>query len=271
MNITKMQRTFFIGLLAFILMCGWYGVPSARGKNLGEKVENINVRTSDGTVGRKFLLTASIPDPGRMTLVGDLKDGRATGAHSITTKDTKTLIAYSKNTDISPDSATVSEENQDETDTQKEKPVNTPREKEPVAKTKPEEKELPAKGPEKEQVNPSPKKGNINWLDKGMLCSTYGNHKAAIEYFTKAIALAPQNSMAYFNQGISYGELGEYNKAIASIDKALELSPEDGMYLYGRGRVYLLAGYKDEALEDFKRAAALGNNDAREYLETNGE
>ncbi|MGD8270949.1 MAG: tetratricopeptide repeat protein [Desulfobacterales bacterium] len=119
---------------------------------------------------------------------------------------------------------------------------------------------------------PAPvKKDAQYWFDKGALVSTYGNNKAAIQYFHKAIVLDPNFSKAYFSQGVSYGQLGQYQKAIAQINMALQKEPQNSLYYYGRGRVYLLWGDKDKALVDFKKAAELGDEDAIEYLEYIGE
>ena len=109
------------------------------------------------------------------------------------------------------------------------------------------------------------------WFKKGALLSTYGNHKAAVQYFQKAISLDPNFSKAYFSQGVSYGQLGQYPKAVAQINMALKMEPQNGMYYYGRGRVYLIWGDKAKAMEDFKKAAELGDEDAMNYLEYIGE
>ena len=113
----------------------------------------------------------------------------------------------------------------------------------------------------------TPVKNADYWFDKGALCATYGNDKAAIKFFQKVIELDPQRSGAYFAQGISYGQLEQYDKALPLIDKAIEMAPENGLYIYGRGRVHLLAGYKQMALADFKKAAELDDEDAQAYLE----
>jgi tetratricopeptide (TPR) repeat protein len=105
------------------------------------------------------------------------------------------------------------------------------------------------------------------WFDKGALCATYGNDRAAIKYFQKTISLDPGRSGAFFEQGISYGQLGEFDKAIRLINKALEMEPQNGLYLYGRGRVHLLAGETENATVDFKKAAELEDEDAQNYLE----
>ena len=106
------------------------------------------------------------------------------------------------------------------------------------------------------------------WFDKGALCATYGNEKAAINYYQKAIKIDPKRSGAYFAQGVSYGQLGDFVKALPLIDKAIEMEPQNGLFIYGRGRVHLLAGYRQMALADFKKAAELDDEDAQTYMET---
>ena len=110
------------------------------------------------------------------------------------------------------------------------------------------------------------KRDALYWYDKGSICATYGNDRAAIRHFKKAIKQDPQNAIFYFSLGVSYGEMGEYAKAIMYIDKALEFNPMKGLYYYGRGRVWLLSGKKSKAMKDFLQAKNLGSIDARKYL-----
>jgi tetratricopeptide (TPR) repeat protein len=133
-----------------------------------------------------------------------------------------------------------------------------------------QEKAAPQGQTAKKAAKPVKKDADF-WFNKGALLSTYGNNKAAVQYFQKAIALDPNFSRAYFSQGVSYGQLGQYPKAIAQINMALKMEPQNGMYYYGRGRVYLLWGDKAKAMEDFKKAAELGDEDALNYLEYIGE
>jgi tetratricopeptide (TPR) repeat protein len=104
------------------------------------------------------------------------------------------------------------------------------------------------------------------WFRKGALCATYGNDRAAIAYFNKALALNPGHRGAHFSKGVSYGQLGHYQKALDAIDKAIALEPGNGHFYYGRGRVQLLAGRKSQAMLDFRKAADLGDEDAQIYL-----
>jgi tetratricopeptide (TPR) repeat protein len=129
------------------------------------------------------------------------------------------------------------------------------------------QKKVPAKSQTAKKSSKPVKKDADYWFNKGALVSTYGNNKAAVRYFQKAIALNPNFSRAYFSQGVSFGQLGEYPKAIAQINRALKMEPQNGLYYYGRGRVYLLSGDKTKAMEDFKKAADLGDEDALDYLD----
>jgi tetratricopeptide (TPR) repeat protein len=133
-----------------------------------------------------------------------------------------------------------------------------------------QEKTTPKSQTAKKTAKPVKKDADF-WFNKGALLSTYGNNKAAVQYFQKAIALDPNFSRAYFSQGVSYGQMGQYPKAIAQINMALKMEPQNGMYYYGRGRVYLLWGDKAKATDDFKKAAELGDEDALNYLEYIGE
>jgi tetratricopeptide (TPR) repeat protein len=117
--------------------------------------------------------------------------------------------------------------------------------------------------PKNQTTGKAVKKDADFWFNKGALLSTYGNHKAAVQYFQKAISLNPNFSKAYFSQGVSYGQLGQY--------MALKQEPQNGLYYYGRGRVYLLWGDKAKAMDDFKKAAEFGDEDALNYLEYIGE
>lgn len=104
------------------------------------------------------------------------------------------------------------------------------------------------------------------WVRKGMICSTYGNDAAAVKYFEKALKLSPKRADIWFNQGISYGEIGDFVEAVMALNKALELGYPEGAGLYGRARIYLLADETERALEDIRHAAALGYDEAIEYL-----
>jgi hypothetical protein len=183
-----------------------------------------------------------LPEMGKMVFEFDMKDGRARGNFMVMTEDIKAMVAQFKNMgQLAP----------------------APKEVVEAPQASPEAEV----GEEGEPVEPPKEDPAMQWFGKGALCATYGNDKAAVEYYKKVLELDPENSEAYFQQGVSYGELGKYEEAISSINKAVEIGQRKGLYFYGRGRVYLLSGDEAKASEDFKEAAALGHGDAQEYLE----
>ncbi|MBU4002572.1 MAG: tetratricopeptide repeat protein [Proteobacteria bacterium] len=104
------------------------------------------------------------------------------------------------------------------------------------------------------------------WADKAGLCATYGNDKAAVGYYQKAIDLNPNQSDLYYFKGMCLGELGEYEKAMEAVNKAISMNPEKAGYLYGRGRLGLKAGHKESAMADLESAAKAGDRDAKNHL-----
>jgi tetratricopeptide (TPR) repeat protein len=121
---------------------------------------------------------------------------------------------------------------------------------------------------QKAAAGPEPRDAE-SWFRKGACVATYGNNKAAVGYFTKAIALNPNHGGAWFSRGVSYGQLGLYPQGIESINRAIAMEPQNGLYYYGRARVVLLSGDREKAWEDFRKAADLGDEDAQKYLKKN--
>ena len=62
-------------------------------------------------------------------------------------------------------------------------------------------------------------------LGRGRACLNKGKYDDAIEDYDKAIALAPNDAIAYYNRGVAYYEKGDKEQAIADFRKALEINP----------------------------------------------
>ena len=105
------------------------------------------------------------------------------------------------------------------------------------------------------------------WLDQGGLFATYGNYKAAVAAYQKALTLDANNSKAYFNLAVAHTELGELNLALEEINRAIGLDPGQNRYYYGRAWLLLRLGRKREAMDSFKKAAEMGSLDAIAYLQ----
>src|SRR3990170_5551095 len=102
------------------------------------------------------------------------------------------------------------------------------------------------------------KKGRQYWLNK--------EYDKAIEAFTSAIALDPNDAVAYNNRGVVYGrDKGQYDRAIEDFNKAIQLDPNDAAAYNNRGLAYDDKGQYDRAIEDYNKAIALDPNLAAAY------
>ncbi len=71
----------------------------------------------------------------------------------------------------------------------------------------------------------------LDWYLKGN--NTWSFEKQ-VEYYTKAIELAPEWAYPYNNRGVAYFNLAEFDKAKADFDMALKLKPGYKLALQNR-------------------------------------
>lgn len=103
------------------------------------------------------------------------------------------------------------------------------------------------------------------WFDKG--CKRYqeGDLKGAVEAYTEAIVLKPEEIGSYFNRGIAYLKLGMHDKAIDDYNKVIALNPDYAEAYNNRGWAYLQKGLSDLAIQDCNKALVLDPNMATAY------
>jgi tetratricopeptide (TPR) repeat protein len=109
---------------------------------------------------------------------------------------------------------------------------------------------------------------------KGIVYQNQGNHKLALESFSKAIELDP-GSAKYFNaRGVVYRLLNEFDLALADYNKAISLDPTIPHTFVNRASVYLKRKDHAAALKDLDEAIRLDksidtayNNRANTYIE----
>lgn len=77
-----------------------------------------------------------------------------------------------------------------------------------------------------------------------------GKLDAAIEDYTKIIAIEPENADAFARRGDVFLQKSDYDKAIADYDKSLEIKSDDFFTFYNRGRAYYKKGDYEKAIED---------------------
>src|SRR3972149_6953418 len=101
------------------------------------------------------------------------------------------------------------------------------------------------------------KKGRQYWLNK--------EYDSAIEAFTSAIALNPNDADAYNGRGVAYNDKGQYDRAIEDYNKAIQLDPNYAYAYNNRGNAYNKKGQYDKAIENYNKAIQLDPNHAYAY------
>lgn len=108
------------------------------------------------------------------------------------------------------------------------------------------------------------------WIDKGDRHVHNEEYNTAVECYTKAIELDPDNAGAYFKRHKAYNALGDIEPAVADVTTAIELDPANYQYYYVRGFLYNVEQEYTLAVADLDRSIAL-KPDARRnglaYLE----
>lgn len=91
------------------------------------------------------------------------------------------------------------------------------------------------------------------------------DYKGAIENFTQAIRLNPNDAQAYSNKGLAHAALGDQQGAMEDFNQALRLDPQLTTTYYNRG--FIRANLQDYqgAIEDFNQAIRFNPNDADTY------
>jgi tetratricopeptide (TPR) repeat protein len=92
-----------------------------------------------------------------------------------------------------------------------------------------------------------------------------GDFKGAIEAYTEAIALKPEEITAYINRGIAYIELRMHDEAIDDYNTVLAMNPGYSEAYNNRGWAYLRKGLFDLAIRDCTKALTLDPNMATAY------
>jgi tetratricopeptide (TPR) repeat protein len=110
----------------------------------------------------------------------------------------------------------------------------------------------------------NPNNANL-YYNRGFVYIKLGNNKGAIEDYTQALRLNPKYTKAYNNRGFVYIKLGNNKGAIEDYTQALRLEPNYADAYYNRGLVRTNLGDNKGAIEDYNQALRLNPNDAKAY------
>jgi len=102
-------------------------------------------------------------------------------------------------------------------------------------------------------------------LEDGVSLRQGGRSREAIDVLNRALTHNP-TAIGYHERGKAYLELGMYQKAVEDFSAALEMEPNQRGSLFGRGKAKWKLGFKQSAAEDMKKAAALGQGQAKRWL-----
>jgi predicted O-linked N-acetylglucosamine transferase (SPINDLY family) len=91
----------------------------------------------------------------------------------------------------------------------------------------------------------------------GVLAGQTGDLDGAIQYFDRAIAIAPGNAGAHCNRGLALKQLNQPDAALACFDRAIALDPGSVIAYYSRAETYKDLGRADEALASYAQAIAI--------------
>ncbi|MGD2038695.1 MAG: tetratricopeptide repeat protein, partial [Desulfobacterales bacterium] len=91
-------------------------------------------------------------------------------------------------------------------------------------------------------------------FEKGLKALGQQRYDEAIQAFSTAIEIIPQDYQAYNYRGVARALKGNYSKALADYDKAIEIRPRYAEAYNNRGYARTQLGDLNNALNDYARA-----------------
>ena len=104
----------------------------------------------------------------------------------------------------------------------------------------------------------------------GNVLMMIGQINNAIEHYSHAIELNPNNAPTYNNRGVAYRGKGDFDRAIEDYNKAIQLNTGYADAYNNRGVAYQSKDDFDRAIEDYNKAIDLNPNDADVYSNRGG-
>jgi tetratricopeptide (TPR) repeat protein len=89
---------------------------------------------------------------------------------------------------------------------------------------------------------------------RGYVYLQLSEYYKALEDFTEAIKLTPDDAEYFKDRGFNYIQMVRYLEALQDLDRAIEIDPKYTIALAIRGETYLLMARYSEALQDLDRA-----------------
>ena len=113
--------------------------------------------------------------------------------------------------------------------------------------------------------NTTPKIETSNFYKEGIALYDQKLYEKAIEKFTKAIEINPNDALSYNSRGAAKLELKNYPNALTDLNKAIQIDPSNVVAYRNRARVeYELEDYNN-SIKDYNKAIELSPGDASTY------
>ena len=106
-----------------------------------------------------------------------------------------------------------------------------------------------------------------SYLAEGNKAFDDENFLDAVEKFTKAIEIDPENFELYLRRGNAKAEEKDYENAIDDIKKAIELNPKNEDLHYRLGAIKSKSGDHNSAIQDFTKAIEINPNDLHSFAQ----
>jgi len=91
----------------------------------------------------------------------------------------------------------------------------------------------------------------------GVIEAQKGDHEAAVELMTRALAINPGHAASHGNRGTSLRALKRYDEALACFERELALEPDDAEALYNRGATLHDLGAFEDAVASYDLSLTL--------------
>ena len=98
----------------------------------------------------------------------------------------------------------------------------------------------------------------FGWELAGLMREREGDKKAALDYYSRGIALMPSEGL-YYRRALIHRESGEFESALGDMNRAMALAPADIVISNERILLLVQMGRKDQAGEELKALNVLGN------------
>jgi tetratricopeptide (TPR) repeat protein len=98
------------------------------------------------------------------------------------------------------------------------------------------------------------------FMDEGIKQASLGNYREAAVLFDKAIAVNPQNAVAWRSKAAALFFMGQYEASLKSVEKSIDVDPNDYDAWQGKGNCLQMLKRYNEALVAYNKSIEINPN-----------